>query len=53
MNIDDIKSLYYITHIKNLPSILEDGILSHGKVDELNVSYRNQALSLQKGSIFR
>jgi O-acetyl-ADP-ribose deacetylase (regulator of RNase III) len=34
-----IKSLYYITHIENLPSILDKGILSHQKVEELNVSY--------------
>ncbi|MEH2242372.1 DarT ssDNA thymidine ADP-ribosyltransferase family protein [Nostoc sp.] len=35
----DIKSLYYITHIENLPSILQRGILSHKAVDELGVSY--------------
>ncbi|OYD90555.1 Appr-1-p processing protein [Nostoc sp. 'Peltigera membranacea cyanobiont' 210A] len=35
----DIKSLYYITHIENLPSILQRGILSHKKVEELGVSY--------------
>lgn len=35
----DIKSLYYITHIENLPSILQRGILSHSKVEELEVSY--------------
>jgi hypothetical protein len=34
-----IKSLYYITHIENLPSILSRGILSHQKVEELRVSY--------------
>ncbi|MCF4967092.1 DarT ssDNA thymidine ADP-ribosyltransferase family protein [Nostoc sp. CMAA1605] len=34
----DIKSLYYITHIENLPSILQRGILSHKKVEELAVS---------------
>ena len=36
----DIKSLYYITHIENLPSILERGILSHQKVEELDVAYK-------------
>ncbi|MEH1835668.1 MAG: DarT ssDNA thymidine ADP-ribosyltransferase family protein [Nostoc sp.] len=35
----DIKSLYYITHIENLPSILQRGILSHKKVEELGVLY--------------
>ncbi|MFN0107745.1 MAG: DarT ssDNA thymidine ADP-ribosyltransferase family protein [Blastocatellia bacterium] len=35
----DIKSLYYITHIENLPSIFERGILSHSKVEEMNVAY--------------
>ncbi|MEH2315957.1 DarT ssDNA thymidine ADP-ribosyltransferase family protein [Nostoc sp.] len=35
----DIKSLYYITYIENLPSILQRGILSHKAVEELGVSY--------------
>lgn len=35
----NIKSLYYITHIENLPSLLSFGILSHKKVEELEVSY--------------
>ncbi|MBN4001144.1 DarT ssDNA thymidine ADP-ribosyltransferase family protein [Nostoc sp. LPT] len=35
----DIKSLYYITHIENLPSILQRGILSHKAVEELDISY--------------
>lgn len=35
----NIKSFYYITHIKNLPSILSQGILSHKKVEELKISY--------------
>ncbi|AFZ34936.1 Appr-1-p processing domain protein [Stanieria cyanosphaera PCC 7437] len=39
MNKPELKSLYYITHIENLPSILQKGILSHKKVDELGVSY--------------
>ena len=29
----DIRELYYITHIDNLPSILARGILSHAKMD--------------------
>ena len=34
----DPVSLYYITHIDNLPSILDKGILAHAKIEELNVS---------------
>ncbi len=33
----DIKNLYYITHIDNLPSILERGILSHERIEEEGV----------------
>ena len=39
MKKNNIKSLYYITHIQNLPSILNQGILSHQKVEELGVAY--------------
>jgi len=35
----DIKGLYYITHIKNLPSILDRGILSHARIEALNVPF--------------
>lgn len=34
-----IKSLYYITHINNIPSILEQGILSHALVEQRNIPY--------------
>lgn len=34
-----ITQLFYITHIKNLPSILTRGILSHGQVEEEGVPY--------------
>lgn len=34
-----IQGLYYITHIDNLPSILQHGILSHQRVEELQISY--------------
>jgi len=34
-----IKSLYYITHINNLPSILRLGILSHRQIEEQNVQF--------------
>lgn len=33
----DIRNLYYITHVDNLPSILEKGILSHEKIEEERV----------------
>ena len=33
----DIKNLYYITHIDNLPSILEKGILSHERIEDERV----------------
>jgi hypothetical protein len=35
----DIKSLYYLTHISNLTSIFERGILAHAKVEELKVHF--------------
>ncbi len=35
----NIKSLCYITHIENLPSILERGILSHSRIESQNVPY--------------
>jgi O-acetyl-ADP-ribose deacetylase (regulator of RNase III) len=41
MTKNNIKSLYYITHINNLPSILKEGILSHKKVEELKVTYQS------------
>jgi hypothetical protein len=34
-----IKSLYYITHVDNLPSILRWGILSHRRVEEQGVQF--------------
>jgi len=36
---ENIKSLYYITHIENLPSILDRGILSHTRIEELSVPF--------------
>lgn len=36
----EIKGLYYITHIENLPSILSKGILSHRQVEDRNVPYK-------------
>lgn len=35
----DIRGLYYITHIDNLPSILERGILSHEKIKAAHMPY--------------
>ena len=34
-----LRGLYYITHVDNLPSILEKGILSHRKVEEEGIKY--------------
>lgn len=34
-----VKSLYYITHIDNVPSILERGVLSHWRIEQENVSF--------------
>ena len=36
----EIESLYYITYIENLPSILSQGILSHRQVEDRGVDYR-------------
>ncbi len=36
-----VKSLYYITHRENLPSILERGILSHGLVEEQSIGHNS------------
>lgn len=35
----NIKSLYYITHVNNLPFILEQGILSHARIEEMKVAF--------------
>ncbi len=35
----DIKSLYYITHVDNVPSIVSHGILSHSEVERRAVPY--------------
>ena len=40
-----IKSLYYITHVDNLPSIFQQGILSHERIE----SERVQFVSMFKG----
>lgn len=33
------RNLYYITHIDNLPSILQRGILSHERINQLGLNY--------------
>jgi ssDNA thymidine ADP-ribosyltransferase, DarT len=35
----EVKSLYYITHMDNLPSIFREGILAHGLIEKLQISY--------------
>lgn len=34
-----VKSLYYITHLDNVPSILERGILSHSRVEQEGIPF--------------
>jgi O-acetyl-ADP-ribose deacetylase (regulator of RNase III) len=36
----EISSLFYITHVENLPSILKHGILSHSQVEAKKVPYK-------------
>lgn len=36
----EIKSLFYITHIENIRSILSHGILSHRQVEDRNMEYK-------------
>ena len=35
----EIKGLYYITHVDNLPSIANNGILSHQRIEELAIPF--------------
>jgi hypothetical protein len=35
----DIKGLYYITHVDNVPSILDRGILAHRVVEQSGIPY--------------
>lgn len=35
----EIKSLFYITHVENVPSILKNGILSHARVESQGVPF--------------
>ena len=36
MNIEDVQELHYITHIDNISSICDNGILSHRQAGELS-----------------
>ena len=36
----EIRSLYYITHVGNIPSLLANGILSHSQVNARGISYQ-------------
>ena len=51
----DIKSLFYITHIENVPSILKNGILSHGLVEAQKIPftpiYDAEIVSNRKGKM--
>jgi hypothetical protein len=35
----DIRTLYYITHVNNIPFILKNGILSHDLVKKTGIQY--------------
>ncbi len=35
----EIKGLFYITHVENIPSVLERGILSHAIVEAEHVAF--------------
>jgi O-acetyl-ADP-ribose deacetylase (regulator of RNase III) len=37
----EIKSLYYITHIENIPSIISHGILSHQLIEDHGIKYKD------------
>ena len=48
----DLRNLYYITHIDNLPSILEKGILSHERIEDDQVQatriYNTEIVNVRK-----
>lgn len=35
----DLKSLFYITHVANLPSLVREGLLSHAEVERRGIQY--------------
>jgi len=37
MRVNQVQALYYITHISKVPSIIEKGILSHNRVEQLGL----------------
>jgi hypothetical protein len=39
MRFSDVKQLYYITHVRNVPSILKHSILSHERVEREGIEY--------------
>jgi len=45
MNKGDIKELYFITPIDNIPSIFRHGLLSHNKIKALKISHKSIAHS--------
>ncbi|MYK17295.1 DUF4433 domain-containing protein [Candidatus Poribacteria bacterium] len=52
MRNSEIKALYYITHIDNLPSIFEKGILSHERIEKNHVQperiYNTEIVNIRK-----
>lgn len=53
MKYEQIKDLFYITHLDNLPSILKMGILSHARIEEAGIEftpiYDEDIISIRKG----
>jgi len=43
MNRDDIKELYFITPIDNIPSVFKHGLLSHNKIKALAIPHKSIA----------
>jgi hypothetical protein len=39
MKFSDVKQLYYITHVRNVPSILKHGILAHERIEREGIKY--------------
>ncbi len=50
---ENIQECFYMTHIDNLPSILQNGLLSHRRIEKLNPARKdlsNQAVQARRGT---
>lgn len=45
----DIRELYYITHIDNLPSILARGVFSHERIESEQIYFQKEHLLTNRG----